>query len=207
MNKKEAKQITGGLSKPSKMPGPSYNLPATACRTGAKLAKVPGSVCSGCYALKGRYRFPNVQKALNRRLNSLNHPQWIEAMVVLITGEPVMRWHDSGDLQGPDHVKKIFEVCNQTPATRHWLPTREADLLKFLDPKVIPKNLIIRMSSHMINQAPVKFWPWASTVYSHDAPIYGATSVSCPALVQGNSCGACRACWDRKISNGAYPKH
>jgi len=199
MKKKEAKQITGGLSKPSKMPGPSYNLPATACRTGAKLAKVPGSVCSGCYALKGRYRFPNVQKALNRRLNSLNHPQWIEAMVVLITGEPVMRWHDSGDLQGPDHVKKIFEVCNQTPATRHWLPTREAQFLKFLDPKVIPKNLIIRMSSHKINQPPVKSWPWTSTV--------STTMKTCPALDQGNSCGACRACWDRKISNVTYPKH
>ena len=199
MLKKEAKQITGGLSKPSKMPGPSYNLPATACRTGAKLAKVPGSVCSGCYALKGRYRFPNVQKALNRRLNSLNHPQWIEAMVVLITGEPVMRWHDSGDLQGPDHVKKIFEVCNQTPGTRHWLPTREAKLLQFMDPKVIPKNLIIRMSSHMINQPPVKFWPWSSTV--------STTMKTCPALDQGNSCGACRACWDRKISNVTYPKH
>jgi len=199
MLKKEAKQITGGLSKPSKMPGPSYNLPATACQTGAKLAKVPGSVCSGCYALKGRYRFPNVQKALNRRLNSLNHPQWIEAMVVLITGEPVMRWHDSGDLQGPDHVKKIFEVCNQTPATRHWLPTREAKLLQFMDPKVIPKNLIIRMSSHKINQPPVKSWPWTSTV--------STTMKTCPALDQGNSCGACRACWDRKISNVTYPKH
>ena len=52
MLKKEAKEITGGLSKPSKMPGPSYNLPAAACITGAKLAKVPGTVCYGCYALK-----------------------------------------------------------------------------------------------------------------------------------------------------------
>ena len=110
MLKKEAKQITGGLSKPSKMPGPSYNLPATACRTGAKLAKVPGSVCSGCYALKGFYRFSNVKAALARRLKSLNHPEWVEAMAVLIKGKPHFRWHDSGDLQGPDHVKKIFRL-------------------------------------------------------------------------------------------------
>ena len=120
-------------------------------------------------------------------------------MVVLITGEPVMRWHDSCDLQGPDHVKKIFEVCNNTPDTAHWLPTREAKLLKFMDPKVIPKNLIIRMSSHKINQPPVKSWPWTSTV--------STTMKTCPALDQGNSCGACRACWDRKISNVTYPKH
>jgi hypothetical protein len=63
MLKKEAREITGGLSKPSKMPGPAHNLPAVACKTGAKLVKVPGSVCAGCYALKGRYRFNNVQQA------------------------------------------------------------------------------------------------------------------------------------------------
>ncbi len=198
MLKKEAIKITGGLSKPSKMPGPSYNLPATACRTGAKLAKVPGSVCSGCYALKGRYRFPNVQKALNRRLNSLNHPQWIEAMVVLITGEPVMRWHDSGDLQGMAHLKAIFEVCNNTPETRHWLPTREARYLP-LNHDSIPKNLTIRFSSHKIDQPPVKSWPWTSTVSTRDS--------SCPAQLQNNNCKDCRACWDRKISNVTYPKH
>jgi len=71
MNKKEAIKITGGLSKPSKMPGPAFNLPAQACITGSKLVKIPGSVCSGCYALKGRYRFPNVKEALTRRLEGL----------------------------------------------------------------------------------------------------------------------------------------
>ena len=59
MLKKQAREITGGLSKPSKMPGPAHNLPAQACKTGAKLVNVPGSVCAGCYALKGRYRFKN----------------------------------------------------------------------------------------------------------------------------------------------------
>ena len=52
MLKKELEKIVGGLSKPSKMPGPAYNLPAYKCITGQKLAKVPGSVCFGCYALK-----------------------------------------------------------------------------------------------------------------------------------------------------------
>jgi hypothetical protein len=37
MLKKEARQITGGLSKPSKMPGPAHNLPAWRCITGVKL--------------------------------------------------------------------------------------------------------------------------------------------------------------------------
>ena len=206
MLKKEAKQITGGLSKPSKMPGPAYNLPAASCQTGAKLAKIPGTICHGCYALKGRYRFTNVRLALARRLEALAHPAWVQAMTILIKGEKFFRWHDSGDLQSVHHLKQIFEVCDATPETSHWLPTREARYLP-LNHDSIPKNLTIRFSSHKIDQPPVKSWPWASTVYSHDAPIYGATSLKCPALNQGNSCKTCRACWDRKISNVTYPKH
>ena len=206
MLKKEAKEITGGLSKPSKMPGPAYNLPAASCQTGAKLAKIPGTICHGCYALKGRYRFTNVRLALARRLEALSHPQWVQAMTILIKGEKFFRWHDSGDLQSVHHLKQIFEVCDATPETSHWLPTREARYLP-LNHDSIPKNLTIRFSSHKIDQPPVKSWPWASTVYSHDAPIYGATSLKCPALNQGNSCKTCRACWDRKISNVTYPKH
>ena len=203
MLKKEARQITGGLSAPSKMPGPAYNLPATECITGAKLVKVPGSVCAGCYALKGRYRFTNVRLALARRMQSLKHPQWVQAMTVLIKGEKYFRWHDSGDLQSVTHLKNIFEVCKATPETWHWMPTREAQLLKLMDPDVIPKNLIIRMSSHMIDQKPVSFWPWTSTVSTGLAQ----PGHRCPAQNQNNQCRDCRACWDRKVSNVTYPKH
>ena len=43
MNIKEAKKIIISLSKPEKMPGYAYGLPAWECKTGGKLAKVPGS--------------------------------------------------------------------------------------------------------------------------------------------------------------------
>ena len=130
MLKKEARQITGGLSKPSKMPGPAHNLPAVACKTGAKLVKIPGSVCAGCYALKGRYRFNNVQQALQ-------DPRWVDAMVQLIKGQDWFRWHDSGDIQSMKHLENIFEVCKRTSQTKHWMPTREAQFLKQLDPATI----------------------------------------------------------------------
>jgi len=199
MLKKEARVITGGLSAPSKMPGPAYNLPASMCLTGQKLVKVPGSVCAGCYALKGRYRFNNVQTALERRATSIMHPDWIEAMVALISGHEYFRWHDSGDIQSVEHLKRIFEVCKRTPDTKHWMPTREARFLRLMDPDIIPSNLIIRMSSHMIDQGPVTFWPWTSTVSTQ--------AKTCPAADQGNKCQSCRACWDRKVANVTYPKH
>src|SRR5262245_31613313 len=127
MTKKEAIAIAGGLSSPSKLPCHGYSIPAVRCVTGAKLVQVPGSTCSGCYALKGMYRFPNVKSALELRFQSLRHPQWVEALVTLIqgTGEGYFRWHDSGDLQGVWHLEKIAEVCRRTPDVAHWLPTRE----------------------------------------------------------------------------------
>jgi len=199
---KEAHKITGGLSKPSKMPGPAYNLPAAACLTGAKLVKVQGSTCSGCYALKGRYRFGNVQKALNRRLKSLEDPRWVAGMITLIQGRPVFRWHDSGDIQSAQHLKNIFEICKATAETSHWLPTREAQFLKFLDPEVVPKNLKIVFSDHMNDQAHgVTFWPYTSGVTTKRG------AATCPAPQQGNSCQSCRKCWDRSVKRVIYGKH
>ena len=71
MLKKEANEIVGGLSAPGKMPCPSINLPAVACVTGSKLARVPGTTCHGCYALKGRYNFKYTKIAMARRLAAL----------------------------------------------------------------------------------------------------------------------------------------
>ena len=199
MLKREAKKITGGLSKPSKMPGPAYNLPAWACKTGSKLRKVPGSPCYGCYAFKGRYNFSNVQLALKRRLEALESPLWVEAMVTLIKGQEFFRWHDSGDIQSEQHLKNIFEVCKLTPETKHWLPTQEREYLK--DPEAVPANLIIRLSGSKIDGPSPKAWPWTSSV------VTSSEARTCPAPEQGNSCGSCRACWDKSTPNVAYGKH
>ena len=201
MKAKELKEITGGLSKPSKMPGFSYNLPATRCITGSKLVKIPGSVCSGCYALKGRYRFKNVKDAMQRRLDSINNPLWPQAMAAqILSHKPkFFRWHDSGDLQSLEHLKKIFEVCNLTPSIQHWLPTREASIIGCITPDQVPKNLIIRLSAHKVDGKAATFWPWTSTVVTSEK--------TCPAAEQGNKCLDCRACWNRDIKNVAYGKH
>ena len=209
MLKKEARLITGGLSKPNKMPGPSINLPTAACIVGTMLRDVKGSTCEGCYAhLRGRYRFPNVQAALKRRLAKLHDPRWVDAMVTLINGrhwqkpEPVFRWHDAGDLQSVQHLKNIFEVCKQTPDTAHWLPTRESPILKKFKPDEVPKNLKIVLSDHMNNQrvAPT-WWPYTSGVSTDH------NQVTCPAASQGNKCRDCRKCWDRNTKRVIYGKH
>ena len=199
MLKKEANKIVGGLSAPGKMPCPSINLPAVACVTGSKLARVAGTTCHSCYALKGRYNFKYTKIAMARRLEALKDQRWVRAMVTLMEGRPYFRWHDSGDIQSAWHLARILEVCKQTPDTKHWLPTREAGLLQFIDPDTIPKNLLIRLSATKVNGAASKSWPWTSTV--------STTTKTCPASDQGGKCQSCRQCWDRSIQNVQYAKH
>ena len=181
------------------MPCYSINLPATECKVGSILARQPGTTCHGCYALKGRYRFKNTKRAMSRRLRALTHGQWIPAMTALITGHKYFRWHDSGDLQGPQHLKNIFEVAKATPGAKHWLPTREHGLLKLMDPDIIPKNLLIRVSATKVDGRAPSWWPWTSTV--------STTTKTCPAPDQGGKCKSCRACWSRDVPNVTYAKH
>jgi len=198
MLKKEAERITGGLSKPGKMPEGSYNLPASACKTGAKLREIPGTPCYKCYAFKGRYNFPNVKDALARRLKSLTHPRWVEAMTTLVKKKKHFRWHDSGDLQSVAHLKKIYEVCINTPKTMHWLPTQERKYLP-LPGSTYPKNLLIRLSNSKNNSKPGNAWTHWSTVVDSGG--------DCPASKQGNQCRSCRRCWNPKVKHVTYPKH
>ena len=200
MKTNEALNLVGGLSKPSKMPGFAYGIPAKECKTGAKLQQVKGSTCYNCYALKGCYMFPVVQAAQYKRLNSINHPAWIKAMSMLINSKKTkfFRWHDSGDVQSVKHLAKIFEVCRRSPDVQHWMPTREAWVKPYLSRA--PKNLVIRFSMPMVDQEAAESWPHTSTVVS-------GPGRTCPAPEQDNACGSCRACWDPSVRNVAYGKH
>ena len=199
MKTSEAWTLVGGLSKPSKMPGWSIGIPAKECKTGAKLRLIPNSVCEGCYALKGCYVFKVVQEAQYKRLEAIQHPDWVLAMATLINSKKpnVFRWHDSGDVQDVQHLEKIFEVCRLTPSKRHWMPTREAWIKDHME--AAPANLVVRFSSPMVDQGPVKSWANTSTV--------STKSRTCPAPDNNNECGSCRACWDPLVKNIEYGKH
>ena len=198
MKVKEAVKITGSMTRTSKMPGLSYSLPAWACQTGAKLRKIPGTPCFGCYALKGNYiRYPAIKKAQYYRLDSLARGSWVAAMVAQIKRQKWFRRHDAGDVQSVDHMKKIFEVCRLTPDTNHWLPTQERSYLPA--PEAVPSNLIIRLSGSKVNGPPPAAWEHTSSVVTKGA--------SCPAPTQGKKCRECRMCWTKSVKHVSYGKH
>ncbi len=209
----EAELISGTLSKPSKMPGYGYGIPAQECLVGAKLRLVPNSVCHKCYAFGGNYQWPGVKNAQYKRFANLDNPAWVEAMIVLINAktnpdDAYFRWHDSGDLQSEEHLQQIVDVCLGTPDIKHWLPTREYGIVRnyLKNGGKIPSNLAIRLSAHMIDgPVPDKDNLPFSSVSTNDS-IY-SDAYNCPSRHQDNKCGDCRACWDTKVNHISYHKH
>ena len=206
-----AEKVTGSLSEPSKMPCFGYSIPAKYCVTGGKLQKVANSVCSKCYALKGRYVFFNVLNAMETRFVSLKDPLWIEAMAFQINKKEksgFFRWHDSGEIQSLEHLEKIVDVCKKTPKIKHWLPTREYGIISEFFEKhgSFPKNLTVRLSAFMIDSKP------PTSIAEKNGVVTSSVStdiknVNCPSSKQGNQCLNCRKCWNKNVKNISYLAH
>ena len=207
MLKKDASMLTGGLTQTSKMPCKSYSLPTEACQTGFKMSKIAGSVCFFCYANNGFYKLyeKTIKPAQFARLDSINDPSWVDAMVSLIGLDPYFRWHDSGDLQGVWHLEKIVQVAQLTPNCKHWLPTREYAIIKaFISAGgVIPKNLIVRLSGMYPDkpvQVPVSL-QGVKGITTSNVHTKKPLGLACKAPEQAGECRDCRACWtDKPVS-------
>jgi len=168
----------------TKMPGTTYAVDAFACITGSKLAKVKGSICSGCYSIRLQKIRPSVDKGYKKNLfkwQVSNTSNWVDAMVFQILRAKVKehRWFDSGDLQSLEMLEAIVEVARKTAKVKHWLPTKEYKVAA----KYLKTNTL--------------------TVHKNNKAI----GFECEARSRGNACGPCRACWDRRIKNVSYPKH
>jgi hypothetical protein len=85
MKRKELEKEIGTLSNPSKMPAFAWGISAKKCITGSKLAKIKGTICNKCYALKGHYAFKNVFDAHEMRRKAIDKPEWVDYMAELIT--------------------------------------------------------------------------------------------------------------------------
>ena len=207
MRKTIALKLVGGLSDTSKMPGRSFGLPTSACKTGSKLALLEGSICSSCYANKGFYKtFAHVVvPAQQRRLEAFDHPDWVDAMVKSLDKEKWFRWFDSGDLQSSEMLLKIFEICRRTPKTNHWLATRERSFVReALIHSDVPDNLCIRVSA-TYPDVPVKPIRGVNSANVHDKK--DPVGFVCNAPENNGKCDTCRACWDKRVETVSYHKH
>jgi len=220
----------GVFGQTSKMPGKSYGLPAAACHRGSLLAANPDSMChpARCYAKRNFYAsWTPVIKNRESHLEAVKHPRWADAMVVPMTrylGEDdVFRWHDSGDIQGVDHLAKICDVARRTPWLLHWLPTHEPYMvLEYLNGPMhgtVPDNLTIRLSADVVGKPAGppslvaelrRHGVTTSTVHLDlGAPVQVSDRrrdvVECRSYLRDHQCKSCRACWSRDVASVSYP--
>lgn len=225
---KSAQNAAGKISLGNgKMPGSTFPISATKCNVGGKLAKVKDSVCNKCYALKLEKLRPSVNKGWMDNyvkattLIENNPAAWVAACLFQIkrafnkSGQPYHRWFDSGDLQSVAMLDAICKVAAASPNIAHWLPTRESAIVKAYRAQggIVPSNLVIRVSSTMVNDNPIAGHANTSTVHDKKSAYTGhACPASSPAHkamdASGKSnCGDCRACWNPAVANISYPLH
>jgi len=213
LREKEAWDIVGGLAEPGKMPGYAWGVSRKHCKRGSILRNLPRTICRSCYTGRGFYGFPQVQAALERRYHRMNMHTWIDAMIALAQHEDAFRWHDTGDLQSVRQLDRILTVCEQTPWCRHWLATREAEIVRaVLATRRIPDNLNIRISADYVDgdvtQPPIPECTLATVTSYQVAP----DALNCPVTFGDGSVKSCddarcTACWDRSVERVNYRLH
>lgn len=164
------------------------------------------------------YVFPNVQRAMARRLEALKHPQFVEAFVIALQAryergkktykfkgreikENRFRWHDSGDLQNLAHLRAIVDIALALPHIRFWLPTREVTVLRQWAGD-FPPNLAVRYSTPLVG-AKLSKLPCGLVLQSTVGRDDDKTVFQCRAPKQENQCKNCDACWavDNLVTN------
>ena len=219
-------RITIKTSQTTKMPWESWDLPAWLCQTGSKLVKVKGSICNGCYALKGRYIFGSKKKADLARMEQIGGSlqDWQDSFIEYFQGKlkrlkqekRFFRWFTSGDLQSVDMLVAIVNIAKLVPEIKFWLPTKEHGMLREYQALhgEFPANLIVRASMFMVDQVPSSGLglPTSTVISTNDSWDIKHENI-CPASLRsftGESeanCEDCRKCWDKDYKNVAYIYH
>ncbi len=195
-----------GLGYASKMPCYTYSISARSCRRGSKLRRIPGTVCSVCYACRGNFARPTIQKGLDQRKQAMQHREWSAAIARVLTAlehSGHFRWYSSGDLQSLGDLLKICHVAKLTPHIKHWLPTHEIGILNTFKRAGLtyPGNLIVRLTADRLEQKP------SPTTLARLGVLGAAVSrkhFNCPAHDQHNMCMTCRKCWDKRVTVVTY---
>ena len=202
------------LTNTSKMPCPSWGLPAGKACPGAKYGE--NTICGQCYAAKGNYGVPMVRHALAERyrwtLALMKSPAGQDAFVEYMTlaiqavDSPYFRIHDSGDLFSPAYARCWARIARNLSHVRFWFPTRSyriPNLLPAIRELAALPNVTIRPSALFLDAAP----PVIEGLAAGSGATHSKSDATCPAYRQDGECRDCRFCWDQPGKPVLYPLH
>lgn len=196
------------LSKASKMNCKSFSLPVNleVCKGMIDATGKVKPVCQSCYAKKGFYHMPIVKAVRENNLIASKKIDFAKQMIKLLEKQKYFRWFDSGDVYDNDFLRKIEEICFNTPQVKHWLPTKSRELfnqLTWARLEALP-NVTVRYSSpSIIGTYEEKHGSTVSSVIKKSTK----DLFYCPASKQKGKCNDCRACWNKNLKVVSYLKH
>lgn len=195
------------MSKTSKLGCSSWSLQARDTCPGAK--NPDGSICQicqHCYALKGMYVFENVKHRRAENWKAWQAESFVDDFVAALNRVEYFRWFDSGDIANAALAEKILEICEKTPNTKHWIPTKSytvASIAPIIEKLAALPNVTVRKSAKEIDREATNCSGLTCTV-NKDSKAIG---FECPAYKNEGKCGNCKACWNKAIKNISYPIH
>jgi hypothetical protein len=177
----------------------SLNLPAVAtCDRNAPCCKIdPETGKAPCYALKGRYIFPNVTKCYweNLRVWKTNPNQATIDILSQIhpDKEGLCRIHASGDIPDYQYLFMLVTIAINRPNVRFMLFTKRYNYVNYHYRiyKWFPPNLTIIFSEWK------DFPMW--NPYQFPVAKVDITNSTCPNQKDKTvTCAKCRKCWNLK---------
>lgn len=126
----------------------NWTIPAFQSITGLKTCPNAGACAAGCYARSGTYRFSNVAKAHEAKLELTQKNEFSALMIAEIEGwlkkrsvkTLMVRIHDAGDFYSKEYTLQWFDVMNHfkgNQKVKFYAYTKQVEVFKNL---IIPEN-------------------------------------------------------------------
>jgi len=133
--------------KKSKVRTFNFGIPAYSSTTGLKTCPNAGACAKGCYALAGAYRFSNVARAFEERLQATQAPSFETDMIQAIKKAKAerVRIHDSGDFYSEAYLNRWYRIMRALPNVQFYAYTKMVNMLKAYE-DVQPRNFTVVFS-------------------------------------------------------------
>jgi len=121
----------------------NFGIPAYKSNTGLVTCPMADKCVKGCYATMGTYRFSNVARAFEERLQLTLSDSFVQVIDSEIKRRKVLRVriHDSGDFYSPVYLSKWLEIMRLNPSTQFYAYTKMVKVFKdFENRGLMPVN-------------------------------------------------------------------
>ena len=124
----------------------NFSLPAYKTESGKTVCPFAKDCIKYCYAQKGNYRYPSVQKGLNKRYELSKTDNFVPMMNATIKKKKAthIRIHDSGDFYSIKYLIKWVDIATQNKDVIFYAYTKSIKFFK--GSLTMPKNLKIIFS-------------------------------------------------------------